>query len=307
MLQQVPDGELEEYTVPVLYRPFDTRWIFYHDSIVWRTVKRIMCHMFRENVGIIVPRRVEVAGGWQHALVTNLCADHVSISLKTIDYLFPIYRYPDPQERPKLSHFKRPEEKTPNLSASLLKALKDTYGRKPTSEQIFQYVYAVLYSPAYRTKYAEFLKTDFPRVPFARDQELFLKVAALGKRVAELHLLKSSELDQPIARFQGQGNNKVEKPRYDEKAKRVYINNAQHFEGVEPEVWEYQIGGYQVLDKWLKDRKGRPLNLEDIRHYCRVVTALAKTIEIQAEIDVLYPHVEKHTLMFNLEGPLGGS
>ncbi len=107
-------------------------------------------------------------------------------------------------------------------------------------------------------------------------------------------LLKA--LNDPICRFQGKGDNRVEKQTHSPKEKRVYINKTQYFEGVEPEVWEYQIGGYQVLDKWLKDRKKRILSLEDIKHYCRVVTALAKTIEIQGEIETLYSEIEKNII-----------
>jgi hypothetical protein len=111
--------------------------------------------------------------------------------------------------------------------------------------------------------------------------------------LVDLHLLKSPELDPPLARLQPTGGNKIEKPRYSEKQKRVYINEDQYFEGLEPEVWTYQIGGYQVLEKWLKDRKGRTLTLDDITHYCHVVTALARTIEIQKDIDILYPEIER--------------
>lgn len=118
----------------------------------------------------------------------------------------------------------------------------------------------------------------------------------MGKRLVGLHLLESHELDPPRVRFQGTGGNNVEKLLFNAKEKRVYISKAQYFEGIEPEVWEYRIGGYQVPEKWLKDRKGRTLSVEDIRHYCRTVTALAKTIKIQAEIDVLYLDVEKHAL-----------
>ena len=163
-------------------------------------------------------------------------------------------------------------------------------------EEVFSYVYAVLYAPTYRTKYAEFLRTDFPRVPFTRNQELFARAAHLGKRLVDLHLLKSPELEPPIARFQGTGDARVEKPRYSDDERRVYINAEQYFEGIEPEVFAYQIGGYQVLDKWLKDRKSRILSLDDITHYCHVVTALAKTIEIQNEIDPVYVELEKDIL-----------
>lgn len=163
-------------------------------------------------------------------------------------------------------------------------------------EQILHYIYAVLYSPSYRNKYAEFLRTDFPRIPFARDRDLFTNLAALGRKLIDLHLLKSTDLDKLTCRFQGKGDNRVENQAYNVKEKRVYISKTQYFEGIESDVWEYQIGGYQVLDKWLKDRKTRILSTEDIKHYCRVVTALAKTIEIQQEIDLSYPQVERNVV-----------
>lgn len=132
----------------------------------------------------------------------------------------------------------------------------------------------------------------------------------LGRRLVDLHLLKSSELDSPIAKFQGKGDpavaGRVEKLRYDEKDKRLYFNSEQFVDGIRKEVWEYQIGGYQVCHKWLSDRKKRILTLEDIKHYCRVVTALSKTIEVQKEIDEIYPDVEKDLALAGLEIELGG-
>ena len=118
----------------------------------------------------------------------------------------------------------------------------------------------------------------------------------MGKKLVDLHLLKSKEIDPPIAKFEGKGENKVEKVTY--KEGKVSINKDQYFEGIPEEVWQYQIGGYQVCDKWLKDRKGRMLSLDDIKHYCKVVTAIKNTIEVQKEIDNLYPEIEKEIIEF---------
>jgi predicted helicase len=221
--------------------------------------------------------------------------EHVAVSLKTIDYVFPLYLCPtgllarDPKQ-----------QKKPNLAPSLLEALRKDHGQEAPPADIFHYVYAVLYAPEYRATYTEPLKRDFPRVPFTKDKRLFKKLADFGKELTDLHLLKSSALDKPVCRFQGKGDNRVEKQAYNEKEKRVDINRTQYFEGVNPEVWKYQIGGYQVLDKWLKDRKKRILTTDDIKHYCRVVTALAKTIEIQKQINEFYLEVEKDAI------PMGG-
>jgi predicted helicase len=191
------------------------------------------------------------------------------------------------------------EPKRPNLTAELVDRITKVFRKAFSSEQIFFYIYAVLYSEIYRAKYAEFLKIDFPRVPFTKDYKLFKKMCEYGHRIVDLHLLKSAEVDSPVARFQGKAGNKVEKVKY--LKGKVYINNDQYFEGISTEVWEYQIGAYQVCDKWLKERKGRILSLDGIKHYCNVVTALTKTIEIQKEIDNLYPAIEKEIIEFKVE------
>jgi len=170
-----------------------------------------------------------------------------------------------------------------------LEETKD-YKKAPTPEQIFYYIYAILYSNTYRTKYAEFLRIDFPRIPFTTDYKIFSKMAEYGERLVDLHFLKSTEIDKPAARLQGKGNFKVEKLRYDEN--RLYINQSQYFEGITKDIWEYQIGGYQVCNKWLKDRKGRSLSLDDIKHYCNIVTSIQKTIEIQKAIDDVFIKIE---------------
>lgn len=118
-------------------------------------------------------------------------------------------------------------------------------------------------------------------------------MAEFGRRLVDLHLLKSEELDPPVAKCHGRGDNKVDKLQYNDTEKRIYFNQIQYFEGVTKNIWEYQIGGYQVCAKWLKDRKGREL---DVRHFCRIVTALQKTIEIQKDIDYIYPQVEKEII-----------
>ena len=286
----------EEYFTKILYRPFDIRHIYFHDSVVWRTRKEVMRHMMQDNLGLITPKQFKEEPG---AFVTDTIMGHKTVSAYDINYLFPLYLYPDTDKKDLFSHKKESEGRQPNINLEFLKTFYEVYKKEPTLEEIFNYVYAVLYSTIYRTKYAEFLKTDFPRIPFTRDYKLFDKVEKQGKTLVDLHLLKSSELDQPIVKFQGKGDNKVEKVKCQQG--RVFINNGQYFEGISPEVWQYQIGGYQVCDKWLKDRKGRILSLDDIRHYCKVVTAIKNTIEIQKEIDNLYPEIEKGTIEFRNE------
>ncbi len=295
------DEAWEEKIVRCLYRPFDARWIFYHSDAIERGREAVMRHMMQDNIGLITPRRVELAGGWYHALATDFAIEHVAVSLKTIDYLFPLYLYPDTSKRDLFSDLEPRGERKPNLNPKIVAALQVAYGQAPAPEDIFHYIYAVLYADSYREKYADFLKIDFPRVPFTADLELFQALATLGKRLVDLHLLRSEELDPPAARFQGEGDNRVARTkgqgfRYEPKEERVYVNKTQYFDPVPLELWEYQIGGYQVLAKWLKDRRDRRLTLEEIKTYCRVVTAIQRTIALQEEIDALYPEAEKQVV-----------
>jgi predicted helicase len=156
------------------------------------------------------------------------------------------------------------------------------------------YIYAILYSNTYRIKYGEFLKTDFPRIPFCSDYKLFQNAAKLGKQLIELHLMKSEKLDRPATKFEGKGGHSVNQVTYEQSKKMICINAEQYFAPVASDVWEYQIGGYQVMEKWLKDRKGRRLSLDDIKCYCRVSTALKETIAIQRKLDEIYEHIEKN-------------
>jgi len=151
------------------------------------------------------------------------------------------------------------------------------------AEDIFRYAYAVFHSPSYRTRYAEFLKIDFPRLPLTSSLELFCALAALGGELVALHLMESPKLNQHITKFVGKGNNAVIKVRYEDQT--VWINSTQGFHGVPENVWQFHIGGYQVCEKWLKDRKGRLLSADDIQHYHRIVVALYETIHLMAEID----------------------
>ena len=276
-----------------MYRPFDIRWIFYHHEMIERSRKEVMRHMLTDNLSICFMRQVSLEEDYTHFLVSEHMVDNRTfLSSKGIIQQAPLYLYPDTDKKDLFS----PEKRQPNISPELFAALSEVFKKAPTPEEILYYIYAVLYSSIYRTKYTEFLELDFPRVPFTKDYELFSKMAEYGQNLVDLHLLKSAEIDQPIAKFQGKGDERVEKLRYDEKEKRAYINESQYFEGITEEVWQYQIGGYQVCNKWLKDRKKRILPLDDIKHYCKIVTTLQKTIEVQKAIDNIYPEVEKETV-----------
>jgi predicted helicase len=215
-----------------------------------------------------------------------------------ISYIAPLYIYPDDQKKDLFNDRKKLERRRSNIDSEHYRILTNIFGKDPLPEEIFCYIYSIFYSNRYRTKYSEFLKIDFPRIPFTNIYSLFIKMAKYGQKLVDIHLLKSKELDPPFARFQGKGDNKVEKLIFNEKEKRLYFNQSQYFEGITKEIWDYQIGGYQVCYKWLKDRKGRTLSLGDIKHYCKVATAIKKTIEIQKKIDKIYPRIEENLIEF---------
>ena len=220
--------------------------------------------------------------------------------------VFPLYLYTTPEETAGTLFAQSEVTRKANLAPEFIKALEEKLKVTVTSdvtvtsgeitpEDIFYYAYAVFHSPTYRTRYAEFLKIDFPRLPLTSDKKLFAKLATKGKELVELHLLKSSNVDDFVTTYPEAGDNKVEKvafanePREGSKPSRglgrVWINTKQYFGNVPEEVWEFKVGGYQVCEKWLKDRKGRVLSSEDITHYQRVVVALKETIRLMKEID----------------------
>lgn len=280
-------GPFRDFIKPILYRPFDVRYTYYTGQnrgfLRW-AYPDFMRHMLAgENLGLITVRQVKAGQTWQHAFISDKIVESCVISNRTseIGYVFPLY----------LSESSGMFLQGPNIAPALLQRLLADYGFELKPEEVLAYVYAVLYSPTYRRVYAEALRSDFPRIPFVADGEVFRRMAELGRRLIDLHLLRSKDLDPPRVRFEGEGDGQIQVVRYEPSSQRVYISKAQYFEPVPLQVWAYQIGGYQVLEKYLKDRKGR--RLEDPVHYLRVATAISLTLEVQAEIEAAYAAVAK--------------
>ena len=289
------EEDLESLIEPVLYRPFDERLILYHDSLVWRTVKRVMQHMLAgENLGISTTRSTEVAGGWEHIFVSKYLIQHHTVSLKEVNYLFPLYTYPSE----KLAHVSA--GRAPNLNPKFTRGLAaaiglnfipDGNGDRTTTfdpKDLLHYIYAVLHSPEYRRRYADFLKSDFPRIPLPAHRAVFSALIIPGARLVSLHLMEAD--DRRIApAFPRTGSNQVDQVRYAPPSSGlpgcVWINREQYFESVEPEIWASTIGGYRPAEKWLKDRKRRTLSEEDIDHYRKIIAALAETRRLMVKID----------------------
>ena len=258
----------------------------------------VMRHMLAgENVGLLFCRQV-ASEPLAHFGITKFICDDSRISNKSKErgYVAPIYLYPD---KATLS-----QERTPNLDPEIVEKIAEglhlTFIPEKSDEtgtfapiDLLDYIYAVLHSPSYREKYKEFLKIDFPRVPYP-DPETFWELVALGSRLRRIHLLEAPEVEEYITAYPIDGDNtvtrKIVKKDFeitDEASGigRVWINDEQYFDGVPMKAWEFYIGGYQPAQKWLKDRHGRVLSYEEILHYQKIVKALVLTDEIMQEID----------------------
>jgi predicted helicase len=279
---------------PILYRPFDIRFIYYTGQtkgFIARPATAIMSHMIdHKNVGLMTTRKVEV-GTFGHTICSQIMTESHAVSLKEVNYLFPLWLYPDAPGL-SLSH-----QQQPNLTQRFLRDLSGSLGiaqagphnlpKGVAPEDIFHYAYGVFHSPDYRRRYAAFLKIDFPRLPLTGNLELFRALARLGGELIALHLLESPKFNKPITEFIGGRSPEVEKVTYSKNT--VWLDKVQTigFKGVREDVWNLHIGGYQVCEKWLKDRKGRTLSPEDIAHYQKIVVALSETIRLMAEIDTV--------------------
>lgn len=261
----------------VLYRPFDLRKTIYTGKskgfLAYPREKTFRHFVNYKNLGLVTVRQ-QSTFDFQHILVTKFMIESGAISLQTKEwgYIFPLYLYDDKGN------------KHPNLNQNIVGEIEKITG-EVIPEEILDYIYAVLHSPGYRAKYKEFLKIDFPRVPYPKDKNSFKELVKLGTELRLLHLMESPKLNKFITTYDIEGSDAVEKVSY--KDGRVYINSKQYFGNVTETAWNFYIGGYQPAQKWLKDRKGRTLTNEDIEHYQKIIVALTETDRIMKEIDIV--------------------
>ena len=294
-LQQTKDWQ--EKIIPCLYRPFDERWLFHHPSFIDRPRTEANAHLLLPNLSLVTTRQTKEPFA---ALATNLiCGEHKIVAVYDRSFFFPLYLYTTPEETAGTLFAQSETTRRPNLAPQFITTFAERLGLQFTEDgsgdpkktfgpdDIFYYAYAVFYSPTYRQRYAEFLKIDFPRLPLTSDKKLFGALVAKGKALVDLHLLHSPKVDDFITSYPVKGDNQVENVQFAKGS--VWINSEQYFGDVPESVWEFKIGGYQVCEKWLKDRKGRVLSSDDITHYQRVVVALKETMRLMKEIDKAIP------------------
>ena len=287
--------------ISVAYHPFDLRWTLFtgrtkgfmaypRTPLMWSALKPNRLLLTVRN-----PRR----GNVDSFFVGSTAVDKDSVSPFDNVTFFPLYLYRD--HKVEQATLGLQAEREPNFNPAFLKTLCARLGLPVgktcglpaglTPEEIFNYAYAVFHSPGYRSRYAEFLKIDFPRLPLTGNLELFRALARLGGELTALHLLESPKLAMPITEFIGGRTPEVEKVSWSKDT--VWIDKSQTigFKGVRQDVWNFHIGGYQVCEKWLKDRKARKLSKDDITHYQKVIVALSDSIRLIKEIDEV---IEKH-------------
>ena len=284
-----------------LYRPYDLRFLYYDPLLISRPAWEVMQPLMAGwNQGLIATR--QTSDQWDVLVSRDICG-HKSVAAYDINTFFPLYLYPNGQPKASLFELDEPSRapggRRPNLTPAFVAAMEkalsltfipDSKGDRQATfgpEDVFDYMYAVFHAPTYRSRYAESLKIDFPRLPLTSNPELFRVLCSLGESLVAVHLLE--HIPPPCTRFPVGDGNMVEQVRYSEphgaEPGRVWINKTQYVEGVSPAVWAYHVGGYQVCEKWLKDRKGRLLSYDDLTHYQRIVAALGETIRLMGEID----------------------
>jgi predicted helicase len=300
-VKAIREGIRPELFIKYLYRPFDLRWIYFSKRTLKRPVLEIMSNMLRPNLALITCRQ-QIREGFSHVFVTNHVGDGSAISLETREWnsYFPLYIYQETAksaELPDREHCSR----LPNFNQEFIDSTEQRLGLKfimnsrlktPENfcpEDVFNYIYALLHSSGYRTRYGYVLQNDFPRIPFTSHKKLFHALATIGNRLVTLHLIDQtmsadSDIEYPIT-----GHHIVEKLSYNTQNRRIYINKDQYFQGISPEVWEYRIGGFFVCQKWLKDRKNRTLKLDDRILLRSIASRLASTISLIQEIEDLIP------------------
>jgi predicted helicase len=289
----------KEFFVKCLYRPFDFREYYHHSSVVNRPRQEIMQHFMNvhSNIGLLISR--QVVKDFRHIFCTDTIAN-----INALDTagkfgggpIIPLYLYPT--NTPTLfdsTPTNAPGERKPNLSPEFitqfsqkldLEFISDGKGDKTKTfgpEDIFNYIYAIFHAPIYRQRYAEFLKIDFPRVPLTANAALFWELVIKGDKLVKYHLMK--ETGTEISTYPIPGSDIVEQVKYHENHQQIWINAEQYFDQVPQQIWNFYIGGYQVCQKWLKDRKGRQLNFDDINHYQNIISIISETIKIMENID----------------------
>lgn len=262
-----------DYNFQYSYRPFDIRWINYDVKQITRARANVMNNLKKPNIALCLIKVNSSSDGLFKVLMSAGLTDKTILSSKDNANVFPLYLY--------TKEFGE-EKKNPNLKKEEWQKFNDAVGKETTPEEILAYIYAVLHSLSYRERYKEFLKVDFPRIPLPKTAKEFNRLTAIGQQLIDLHLMNNAQSWKCTTTFPEVGSQQVDFQKW--KDGQVWINDKQYFGNVPESVWEFYIGGYQPAQKWLKDRKGRTLSFDEIKHYLHVIHALEETMKLMKEI-----------------------
>jgi predicted helicase len=323
------DNQWKDKITSCLYRPFDWRYCYFSYVAMDYPRRELTDHVFKKDNLCLLSSRQQANLGYRHCWVSTEPANDcvISTTSREANQVFPLYLYPT--NTPTLFESEptnSPNGRRPNLAPEFINELsqklglefcphpsapspktgegeqeKESLSPSPpvgerfrvrtyfTPEDIFIYIYATFHSPTYRQRYAEFLKIDFPRVPLTSNKQLFWELATKGDRLVQLHLMKKTGTE--ISNYPIDVSNLVEQVKYNETQQQIWINDQQYFANIPKHIWNFYIGGYQVCQKWLKNRKGRELSFDDLVHYQNIISILGETIEIMNDIDQI---ITKH-------------
>lgn len=262
-----------DYNFQYSYRPFDIRWINYDVKQITRARANVMNNLKKPNIALCLIKVNSSSDGLFKVLMSAGLTDKTILSSKDNANVFPLYLY--------TKEFGE-EKKNPNLKKEEWQKFNDAVGKETTPEEILAYIYAVLHSLSYRERYKEFLKVDFPRIPLPKTAKEFNRLTAIGQQLIDLHLMNNAQSWKCTTTFPEVGSQQVDFQKW--KDGQVWINDKQYFGNVPESVWEFYIGGYQPAQKWLKDRKGRTLSFDEIKHYLHIIHALEETERLMKEI-----------------------
>lgn len=302
--QELGRADVKSLVTSCVYRPFDFRFTVFDRGVVSILRKELMRHLFhRDNVALLATRGVR-RQAFAHVFASSRPVDrHALDNAGDSMFVFPLYVYPDSVFEEAASGLFGDEERVVNLSKEFRRKVTEALGLPagPSAREIFAFVYAVLHSPTYRARYGQHLSQDFPRIPTPRGPALFRGLAEYGERLLHLHLMEGAAEEHGATIFTGPKNPEVGRVAWSDDA--VWLDSIQTargsvgapgaaaFHGVTEDVWRFYVGGYQVCEKWLKDRKGRKLSKAEIAHFQKIVAALGQTIQLMAGVDEI---IEKH-------------
>mgnify|MGYP002515805520 FL=1 len=293
-------GTKDTFFAKALYRPFNIKYTYFTNKskgFIARPVYNLMRHLTHKdankNLGLVIGKSGKAVGDmpWNLCFITNTIVD-LNIFYRGGGYVYPLYintsKAVNQGDASTQELGNAQEAIIPNLNEDIVTKIVDKLEHQPSPEEILDYIYAILHSGKYREKFKEQLKYQFPRIPYPSNEDSFNALASLGNLLRNLHLMESCTKWNASKQypFKGSGSSIVMKPHW--KDDKIFINEENYYDHVSEEVWKYYMGGYQVAEKWLKDRKGMELDFKDIIHYSNILYALSQTIIVSKEIDSIY-------------------